>query len=520
MKRRFSVAPFLLATGICLSASGHDFEKAEFAIAFEEFEELQFLKTGDPLEDWRSDRTWTSKDGKHLEGTILEVREFSVAIRRADGSSVNVPIFRFSEEDRQFIAEWNAVSRFFDLNHEPGRKTVPVGEADIDGESITGSKSFHETKHFRLESDVPIPADPLRHLCKVFESTHDALQVNPIGLAIAQPADGKFRVRLFYRMEDYHAAGGREHSGGTYLAKEQTILVPLETTGLTDGKYQFSPHVLIHETTHALTHQWLNRAPIWFLEGFAEYMAMIPYDLDKGVLKSEKLKEGIRREMAAVSREFPEGFPLVPPTKLVSLTFQGFMGEPELEDTPIEIPPLQQPVFQPLSKIGASADPSGPAAEEEPSAFPAPDASGETGGILTQQASHYVSSLLLLHHLIETDQQAGLRMFLFDVLTYRWDARRYLDEHMSCYEAYSTAIHQQIADYNASLQLYQREMQAYVETSEGQKPVQPRTPVPLPVPEILRKPRTPEELSPFQFPGVAAKRHLDLPEALSMDPFR
>ncbi|MDF1860987.1 MAG: hypothetical protein P1U87_12290 [Verrucomicrobiales bacterium] len=520
MKRKFSAAPLLLAMGICLSASAHDFETAEFTVAFEEFEELQFLKTGDPFEDWKSNRTWTSKDDKHLEGTIHDVREFSVAIRLVDGTGVNVPIFRFSEQDKRFIEEWNTVSKFFDLNHEPGQKTLPVGEADIDGESITGSKSFHETKHFRLESDVPIPADTLRHLCKVFEATHDAVQVNPIGLAIAQPADGKFRVRLFYHMEDYHVAGGRENSGGTYLAKEQTILVPLETTGLTDGKYQFSPHVLIHETTHALTHQWLNRAPIWFLEGFAEYMAMIPYDLNNGLLRPEKLEEGIRKEIAAVSREFREGFPLVAPTELVSLTFQGFMGEPELEDTPIEIPPLKQPVFQPLSKMDPPTDPPGPAAEEDATAFPAPDASGEKGEILTRQASHYVSALLLVHHLIDTDQQAGLRKFLFDVLTYRWEARKYLDRHMSCYEAYSTAINQQIADYNASLRLYQREMQTYVETSEGSKPVQPRTPVPLPVPEILRKPRTPEELSPFQFPGVAAKRHLDLPEVLSMEPFR
>ena len=523
MNRRGTVAFLFFALGCSLlyrPVRSHDFDKVDYRIAFSEFENLKFLKTGDPLEDWKSDRKWTSTDGKHLEGKILEVREFSVAILQNDGSSVNVPLFRFSEDDKRFIEEWRAVSEFFDLNHTPGRKPEPVNEADIRGEFINGPKSFHETEHFRLESDVPIPESTMRHLSKVFEATYNAIAVNPIGIAIAKPRDERFLVRLFYHMADYHAAGGRAESGGTYLAKERIILVPLEMTGLTDEKYTFSPHILVHETTHALTHQWLNRAPIWFLEGLAEYMAMVPFDAEKGILEVGKRKQGIQKEIRHVLRDFPEGVPMIPPEKLVSLSFQRFMGEPEPEEIPIEIPPLTPPVFRPISEFPPPANLD----------LPAPDGSSDLEEVMRHQLSHYLSSLLLVNHLIESGQQSGLRKFLFDVAAYHWDASRYLKTHRAAYEKYSTAVNKQITEYNEQLRQYHLDLAVYQSEkpdaipvkgfSEPEKPEKPIIPIPLPVPEILSHPRTPEELSPFQFPGVAAKKHLVLPQELRLDKWR
>ncbi len=527
-----TVAVSLFALGWILfppSARAHDFDKVDYRIAFSEFEELQFLKTGDPLVDWNSTRIWTSTDGKHLEGEITEIRQFSVAIKQTDGTSVNVPLFRFQEDDKRFIEEWRAVSEFFDLNYVAGKEPEPVNEADIRGEFIDGPKSFHETKHFRLESDVPIPKSTMRHLCKVFEATYKAMEADPLGLAVAKPIDQRFWVRLFYRMEDYNAAGGRKESGGTYLSKDRVILVPLEMTGLTSEKYTFSPHVLIHETTHALTHQWLNRAPIWFLEGFAEYMAMVPFDAEKGVLEISQRKAGIQKEIRSAMRDFPEGIAMIPPEELVLLTFQSFMGEPELEEIPIEIPPLKPPAFRSISEVPPSPE-SGGIVPKPPESLPAPVGSSDLVEMMRHQMSHYLSSLLLVNHLIETGQEENFRKFLFEVATYHWDASRYLKSHRAAYNEYSTAVNEQISAYNEQLRQYHQDLAVYKneevatapvkELIDPDKPKKPTIPIPLRVPRILSQPRTAEELSPFRFPGVAAKRHLDLPEELQLEDWR
>ena len=99
------------------------------------------------------------------------------------------------------------------------------------------------------------------------EATYLGVLANPLGLAIAEPESGKFQVEAFLREADYLNAGGSTDAAGVYLIKDRVMLVPLASLGLTPGSSgykktrDFDPRTLIHETTHALTHQWLGHAP-------------------------------------------------------------------------------------------------------------------------------------------------------------------------------------------------------------------------------------------------------------------
>ena len=48
--------------------------------------------------------------------------------------------------------------------------------------------------------------------------------------------------------------------------------------GVSRKDYMKSAFVLKHEITHHLLHDWMVYLPIWFKEGFAEYMGAVPYN--------------------------------------------------------------------------------------------------------------------------------------------------------------------------------------------------------------------------------------------------
>src|SRR5690606_17084026 len=56
-------------------------------IPFAGLTELSFLKTGDPLVDWNSRRTWTSSDGRSLSAKILGVKGDQVALDTGNGKA-------------------------------------------------------------------------------------------------------------------------------------------------------------------------------------------------------------------------------------------------------------------------------------------------------------------------------------------------------------------------------------------------------------------------------------------------
>jgi hypothetical protein len=113
---------------------------------------------------------------------------------------------------------------------------------------------------------------------------------------------GYYQAKLYKDRKGYVAAGGPEHSGGVYFAKDRIFRVPFESLGLElRGKTWFKNRnyrnaALVHEVTHQMMHDFLPFLPVWVAEGTADYSAMLPYNAGsfQAALHEKGLKEYIR----------------------------------------------------------------------------------------------------------------------------------------------------------------------------------------------------------------------------------
>lgn len=524
---------------------------------FSEVDDLSSLRTGDPLVDWNSVRTLTSTDGKTVKAKILAADDDSIEAMLANGQTTSISLSRLSEEDRRFVAEWRAVSRYFNLGYEPLRSLSNSVEAEIRDGAFAKTGTTHSTRHFLFESDEPLTADTVRDFSRMFEATYYAVEANPLALAIDDPPGGKFKVRLFANDGDYHAAGGSETAAGVYLLRERVMLVPFSSLGLEKGlkgykqARKYDPRTLIHETVHALTHQWLDFAPLWFCEGFADYIAAIPYE--DGAMYFDGLNAGLR--VQAERKLGATDLPLEKPLALVRIGDREFMGEPEPEEKPVVITPVEAYQIQLVSKEGENPD----AADDTTTSADASPANEESSGNGTGSGAEpetmtkpqipalfppggaprpvdggrsvvmrYVSSMMLVDYFLANGETERLRKFLFRHLHYEWDRNRYLERYEAAYDRYRAEVNQQIADFDGKLDEYNRKGRAYFEAVErynageiDKLPPEPgelEVPDAVPVPEILATPRSPEDLSRKTFRSRAVDEHLELPDRLDLPP--
>lgn len=531
-KCRHLYAVAAVTLGVAFS-SAHDEPGGEiFSPPMESLDRLEFLDTGDPLQDWNPRRTWKSSDGRSLSAKLVAANDESAVLELADGKNSTVPLSRLSEEDQRFINEWREISVYFNPGYEKRRSIANTVEAGIRDGAFAKEGKIHETRHFRFECDAVLNAEVVRDFSRLFEATYLAVEANPLGLAIAEPAGGKFAVRLFSRDADYYAAGGDESSAGMYLIRERTMLVPLSSLGLVEGPRgfrkarNFDPRTLIHETTHAVTHQWLNRIPLWFVEGLAEYIAAIPYE--DGVMDFGKIDEGITAQVNRKLGGQPERYSLPAPAELVVTGDWEFMAKPEPPEQVVKIEPVK-PFQIAVAKDGEeepeekteTAEAEAMIAESETEMtgeIPPIEPPGESG---PEVVTRYVASMLLVHHFLRNGQDAALRKYLFAHLQFEWDRNRYLHDFDAAYKKHRQAVDNQIAEFNADvdrfntgLKKYNQDVDAYNNgTSEKipEVPVEPVIPDALEVPEMLSDPRSPEDLSRVNFRKRAAEKFLNLP---------
>lgn len=522
-------------------------------IPFGGLDELRYLKTGDPLVDWNSRRTWTSSDGRSLHAKILSAKDGQVILDTGRAQATVLPVARFSDADQQFIREWEAVSVFFQLGYEPPRGIGDTIEPGIFDGAFAREGKVHETRHFRFECDAVLTQEVVKDFSRLFEVTYLGVLANPLGLAIATPGEGKFQVKLFSREADYFRAGGSPDAAGVYLMRDRVMLVPLASLGLTEGASgykktrDFDPRTLIHETAHALTHQWLDHAPMWFIEGFAEYLAAIPYR--EGRLELARHREGL---LDLASKKFggnPNRFPLVDPEEFTAISSRAFMGvKEERRERDIQLPRIVPFQIALLSLEEKKSVPGAPAAEVpvvvseqiepatpddglEPAAagFGSDEADPDPAGgeVVVRR---YISSMALVHHLLSSGQAADFRRYLFDLIRHEWERDRYLTQFEEAHHVHRAAVEDQIRAFDAELKAFNSAVDDYndkvtryhrgeIETPPT-LPSEPAIPDPLPVPGILAAPRSAEDLSRRLFLKSARDRHLTIDSALSVDAFR
>lgn len=525
---------------LCQSARAEEVSAVTNLIPLPNLDELTFLSTGDPRRDWSSTRQWTSADGRHMQATIVEAYDYGIRVRLQSGKEQVLTLSKFSEDDQRFIQEWREMSRFFKLDFQPGHLIPTATDYDIDAVGIPSFGNRHETKHFRIESKVNLHAALLRDISLVLEATYHAVDYNPFGLAITVPSSEKILVRLFATMEQYHAAGAPVGTGGAYHRKSRQILVPLPQAGYFGGTVKeafaggvlqerrsenwvrnmgsLDPGVIIHEITHALTHDWLAIGPYWFVEGFAEYMGSMPYAngaLDSSGIKAKTLERmprmfggDIRRirfhTPAQIATMSPGVFraqkDYVEPTVLLA-TYSDY----DFENPPAEFFALPRMPETPFSDFANNLS------REELAQF---------------TSMNYASSMALLYYFVLSGQIEPMRRYLFDFLHFEWERHRYLTEYDEATATYrdlimttGTNFQKEVDAYNAALS--ERSGVAENAGPDDSAPLSmPILPATITAPAILKIPRNPASLSKAGLREASLKKHLQLPSTLSLSTFQ
>ncbi len=238
---------------------------------------------------------WLVEQSRHADLPAAEGAEDSLTLR-LNGKERHIRLKNLSAEERVYLqslterhsetlssanfdAPWPA-----DTHMEDRLQVRAVEEDDERGLYI------YETAHFRFHSPARLGLSTVSEIGRVFEGTFSACRALPLNfpcrrLNADSGEDGKFTARLFLTREDYAREVGSEHAQTAGLFREPEILVPFESLGMeptADGYAvvageRLDSGTLIHELTHQMSLLRLSYdVPIWFAEGIAEYMRMVP----------------------------------------------------------------------------------------------------------------------------------------------------------------------------------------------------------------------------------------------------
>ena len=229
-------------------------------------------------------REWTSIDGRKLVASYLGLAGDSVYLNLAAGKTVPVPLGKLSKSDQDFIASHPLEY----LQPWPGwEESVSASPASFSiQEKQVGNGVFHyTTKRFQIETDVNLGSALTTELGRLFELAYMLNSKAPLGIR-SRPDGDFYQVELCSTVDRYIKLGGPAGSAGYYDIPKRRFYAPLELMGIVKGaagwrmisRKQSDQTTIIHELTHMLCHDTLQLAPLWFSEGYAEYISSIPLE--------------------------------------------------------------------------------------------------------------------------------------------------------------------------------------------------------------------------------------------------
>lgn len=242
-------------------------------------------------------RVWTNKDDHHVTAELLRVDNDSVVLRLTTGKQASIPLSSLSAADRAWVQANAATAGAtvdeggrppWDRRFMPRAVQDPMRDMNIKVVKEAAGDCLYESAHFQFKTTAKLGALVMRDICGAFESTHELVRRLPWGV-VPRPEEGrtKFRAELFETRPEYLASGAPPWSGGVYVLKDKAFRMPFEELGLTkaptnktSGYARSGPinnDTITHEITHQMMHEYLPFAPVWFLEGTAEYTAHLPY---------------------------------------------------------------------------------------------------------------------------------------------------------------------------------------------------------------------------------------------------
>ena len=381
-----------------------------------------------------------------------------------------------------------------------------------DHQSAEGGLLF-ATNHFEVRSDVPLHPSVVFDFMSRLEAAYLALKVNPIGLAAAKPLDKRYKVSIYSSEKIQDNLMGVRGASVIYNPKFRWVRATFNAIGVEqeDGKYRAvrpcDPSV-IQEVVRELTYQWQSYFSDWLAEGLADYVSSIPFT--SGSLNLGGHERGMVEQIKYLFGNRTEKLSIYEPSELIKPgSFSGGWGPTEKRIhlqpiQPVRLEPSARPAF--VKNRSSSMEPPG----TSPQGLPASDLISMTNylggsGRNYGKLSRHSSAMLLLHDLLKSNQGPEIRRYLFQVLDRLQERERYIREYNTALNSHHANIRSQHNAWNAGIRRYNQEAEAYNEQLAGyqngeisqppsSKPVEPKIPDPVPVPEILAKPRTAEEL--------------------------
>lgn len=238
--------------------------------------------------------TWTLRDGRQF-GAELLAADGLRATFGTGSQKVVVGLSDLGPQDAEKVRSWRAgdfraplvdPAKLAPWPAQAAPEPVEVKLISEDAGTFT-----YESAHFRMISDVKLPASAVREIATVFEATRAVLIAIPLGLHAGGERE-KYPVLLLGSGEAYAAAGGPPGSGGYYEGRTRRMLVLLPNLGIeqkggvVQANHAGSLFVLKHEVTHQLLSRWNARLPMWLYEGLAEYVASLPYSQGRYTLRN------------------------------------------------------------------------------------------------------------------------------------------------------------------------------------------------------------------------------------------
>lgn len=300
------------------------------------------------------ERTWTSTDGKKVQGEILALEGDEITLKTARGE-YQFSLSRLSKEDQDFARSWKETApsasspapspspgagkmkmsdTFPEVQLGVWPKSVAaefeVDQIQIVKEDKEAEEYIYRSPHFEFRSPMRLSKSVVREFARIFEATFEFSKAIPIGIDPKPWGEGYYLTKLYSSRVEYEMDGGMPGSGGmhSYSWRGRNIIssliqVPLASLGveytgtrfIVDHKKQSS--TLVHEIAHQMTGRWLPLTPVWFKEGLAETISTQRYDNGRFTLTS--MDRAIREDLAKRSGNDRE-FTMVNLERLMTMT--------------------------------------------------------------------------------------------------------------------------------------------------------------------------------------------------------
>ncbi len=306
----------------------------------------------------RRDRVWYKRDGSTFEGELRGVKKGGqLFIKSEKAASQFVEIADLSYADQAYALanvrksiDYERIlttlgdtppmsSSFFPPSLAfPSRevtRTVFDKDQSQSGKYIYRSRNFQ----FTLFGRHPISEQQMEEIGQLFEGTRVLLGRSPFGIQ-ASPVNGYFHAELYDSPSAYRLAGGPPLSGGVYLSSKKKFLVPIEAKrpdplvsinpaiGEAVMPIEYRKGTLVHEITHMMMHDILQRLPIFIIEGTAEYVEYIPRD--NHVFAPQQIMPALRKRVIQYQQKgsgTPEPYHFAKLLKISGDEWHSYIGD-------------------------------------------------------------------------------------------------------------------------------------------------------------------------------------------------